>query len=366
MRRIRLILLPTIAGDPAPWLTVDASGQPLERGQLAVGDPPPLADMATVAIAPGADVLVRWLQVPGRTEAQSRAAALLLLQDELAADPERLTCALGPVPAPGEPRLTAVVSTSLVEAWSDHLAALGLSADVIVPDSLVPQAPEDDQTLNAIRFGPRLALRGRGFAAGVEPELAEAVAGGRRLAVLEDMAEIERRLIATALNPPVNLAPRLRRAARPGRWRIAAALAVAVALSPLVLAWAEAGRDEVIARDLNARSAALATTAFDDIPPGADPVAEARRRLSTLPPPGGPAQAASALFAAVEAVPGSELDSLVTDAAGVVRATLTYGAYADLEALKGAVVQRGLALTEQSVLEENGRIVADVIVGASA
>ena len=37
MTRTRLILLPPVAGDPAPWLSLDADGLVLARGQIGPG-----------------------------------------------------------------------------------------------------------------------------------------------------------------------------------------------------------------------------------------------------------------------------------------------------------------------------------------
>lgn len=367
MSRTRLILLPPVAGDPAPWLSLDAAGQVLARGQIGPGDPVPVGEMRTVVIVPGSEVTVRRVQVAARTEAQARAAALLSLREGLAEQPERLTLALSPG-APDAPRLAAVATRATVEGWRDWVRTLGLEADVLLPDSLVAPEPETEETVTAVRFGPRVALRGRELCASVEPELAPLLAGERRLVPVERPEAVEQLLIAAALNPPLNLIAGTGRGEAGGwrRWRLAAALAAALLVSPLLVIGAEAARDAGAARALEAESRTLAQTLFPDLPPGADPAAEARRRAGELPPPGGAAAAAAALFGAMEGVSTADLDALVSDAGGTLRATLTYAEPGDLERIKAGMTARGYGLTEETVEPRDGGFVADLIVGGAA
>lgn len=365
MSRTRLVLVPTVASRPAPWMILDAAGNVLERGLLTLESPIDGPALKTVAVVPGSDVLVRWLDLPKGTTAQQRTAALWALKDDLAATPDRVRLSLGPVVA-DEPRLTAVVSEALLQAWLDWLATMGLKADVLIPDSLTVPEPFDEDVVVAVGFGPAVALRGRRFAAGIEPDLAEAVAGGRRIEPVEDMRRVEQMLIAAALNPPLNLlqgAPQTGESF--GRWRFAAMLAAAALAFPLVSTLALAARDEMTAGRANARAEAAAKAAFPDMPASADPVSEARRRIATALPPGGAAPAAAALFAAVEAVDGAELDSFSADPDAGVRATVSYRTYQDMDALKASVAAAGLTLIDTSTLDDNGRVVSDVIVGAA-
>ena len=364
MTRTRLVLIPPVATKPAPWLMLDAAGTVLERGLLTLETPATGPAVRTVAVVPGSDVLVRWLDLPRGTAAQQRTAALWALKDDLAATPDRVRLVLGPAVA-GEPRLTAVVGEALLQAWIDWLATMGLKADALVPDTLTVPEPFDEDVLSAVGFGPAVALRGRRFAAGIEPDLAEAVAGGRRIEPVEDMRRVEQMLIAAALNPPLNLlqgAPRVGEGF--GRWRLATVLAAAALAMPLVSTLALAARDEMVVARAHERAEAAARVAFPDMPASADPVIEARRRIATATPPGGVAPAAAALFAAVESVEGAELDSFSADPEAGVRATVSFRTYQDMDALKARVAAAGLALIDTSTLDDNGRVVSDVIVGA--
>jgi len=364
MSRTRLVLIPTVASRPAPWLILDAAGTVLERGLLTLESPADSAAMRTIAIVPGSDVLVRWLDLPKGTAAQQRTAALWMLKDDLAATPDRVRLVLGPAVA-GEPRLTAVVGEALLHAGIDWLATMGLKADALVPDTLTVPEPFDDDVLSAVGFGPAVALRGRRFAAGIEPDLAEAVAGGRRIEPVEDMRRVEQMLIAAALNPPLNLLQGAPRASEDlGRWRLAAILAAVALAMPLVSTVALAARDEIAAGRATDRAEAAAQKAFPDMPASADPISEARRRIATAVPPGGAAPAAATLFAAVERVDGAELDSFSADPESGVRATVSYRTYQDMDALKAAVAVSGVTLTDPLTLDAHGRVVSDVIVGA--
>jgi len=365
MSRIRLILIPPSAALPASCLTLDAQGTVLTRGVAELGGPAP-EPMRTVAVVPGADVLIRWLELPSGSPAQVAATVLHLLRDDLAAPADRLSAALEPVPAPGQRRLVAVVGRSLLQTWGDYLASLGLRADVIIPDSLILPEPAEQGVLTAAVFGADLALRGKELAFSLQPDLAEAVVAGRTLERIGRADEIERLLTAAALNPPINLlagAGRRVEADRRG-WKRAAVMAAVLIVSPLILTLAAAGHDEWRARDADSQAEAAARRAFPDIPPTADAVAEATRRLSTAPPPGGPTAAAAALFAAVESVEGAELDSLTADQDGV-RATVTYAAYQDLDALQQAMAAKGMSLTDESTVDDQGKVVSEVRVGGA-
>ena len=227
MSRTRLILIPVLATEPAPYLILDAGGAVLQRGRLALdaGETPP--PMRTVAIAPGGDVSVRWLDLPVGGVTQVRAAALWTLRDDLAATPDRVTVSLGRAVPTGEPRMVVVASRALVEAWGDYLDALGIQADVILPDMLTLEAPLAEDGLAAVTFGTGLALRGHRFAATIQPDLLDLIAGDRMVHPVTEEAEVERLMIAAALSPEINLLDAVGREKATDRrgWRLAAGLA---------------------------------------------------------------------------------------------------------------------------------------------
>ena len=143
MSQTRIVIIPPAASMPAPFLTFDEGGRVLQRGSLLLEDPQTTPDVRTVAVAPGADVLVRWLDLPVGGAAQVRAAARWAMKDELAGDPDRTVVAVAPA-ARGEetaPRLVAAVSAGLLEAWIDYLASLGVRPVAVTPDCLLAPPP---------------------------------------------------------------------------------------------------------------------------------------------------------------------------------------------------------------------------------
>lgn len=364
MSRTRLILIPALATEPAPFLIVAPDGSVLQRGRLTLDAVEAPEVLPTVAIAPGADVAIHWLDLPKGSAAQVRAAALWALKDWLAATPDRITLALGPV---ASPRMVAVVSVALLQAWMDYLGGLGVRADVITPDVLVVPEPFDDDVLSAVAFGPNVALRGHGFAATIQPDLVEAVAGDRRIVPVEDADLVERMLATATRQPAVNLLSGMERERTVrGGWKRAMALAAAVLIAPLVTVLAGAARDDMAARRMSDQAEAEIARILPDLADTADPVAEVRRRADAAPPPGGTASAAAALFAAVESVEGAELDLLTVDPEGGMRAAVSYPGYGDLAPLKAAMAERGLSLRDTSTLDDNGRVVSDVVIGGGA
>lgn len=366
MKPTRLILIPALNGQPAPFMVIAPDGYVLDRGLLALDAVERPEPMRTVAVVPGSDVSVRWLDLPAGGAAQVRAAAAWALRDDLAAAPDRVAVVVGPIPAPGEPRLTAVVSRSLLEAWTDYLEALGVRADALVPDMLTLAEPGEDDVVLAVTFGDSLALRGRRFAATVQPDLVDLVAGDRRVIAVEDPQAVEQALVAAARAPMVNLLDASARqpGSGPVGWRRAAGLAAAVLISPLLLTAAAAARDDMAARQLEARTLEAITAAAPDLAREADPAAALRRRAATAPPPGGVTAAAAALFTAVEAVEGVELDMLVADPEGGVKATVSHPAYSDMQEIGRRMGEAGLAVTETATLDDGGRVVSDISIGA--
>jgi general secretion pathway protein L len=364
MSLTRLILIPALGSEPAPFLVIDAGGTVVDRGRMPLDAVERPSAMRTVAVVPGTDVLVRWLDLPPGGGAQVRTAALWALRDSLAAPADRLVLTLGPPVPVGEPRLVLVVSQALLAAWTDYLDALGVQADVMVPDMMTLPVPAADDAVTTVAFGPGLALRGQGLALSVQPDLLDLVRGDRRVVAIEDGREIERLLVAATLDPPVNLLSGLDRGGDRVGWRRAAALAAVLLLSPLILTLASAARDDLAAHRIAAGTQDLIRTRLPDMAAAADPVAEIDRRLAVAAPPGGVTAAAAALFTAVEGVEGAELDSFIADPETGVRATVTYPAYQDLATLKAALAAAGMRLEDTSTVEDGGHVVSEIIIGA--
>jgi general secretion pathway protein L len=366
MKPTRLILIPALGSEPAPFLVIDG-GMVRARGLLELHPAERPEPMHTVAIVPGPEVTIRWLDLPAGGLAQQRAAALWMLQDQLAAPADRLAAALGPVPPAGQPRLVALVAQPLIQAWTDYLEALGVKADALVPDVLTVPEPGQDERLNAVVFGQATALRGRGFAASVQPDLVDLLAGSRPVDAITDTAEVERALIGAALAPPINLLTSQDRARGTRRrgWALAAAMAGLLVVSPLVLVAAAAARDEASARADGDRARAEIARIAPDLAAAPDPVEALRQRVRAAPPSGGVAAATASLFAAVEGVEGAELDLLIVDPAAGMKASVSHPDYQDTQIIARAMRANGLEVTETAAIEDRGRIVSDITIGSA-
>ena len=366
MKPTRLVLIPTLSGQPAPYMIVAPDGFVLDRGMLAVDAVERPEPMRTVAICPGADVSIRWLDLPAGGAAQLRAAAAWILREDLAATPDRVAAVVGPPAGPDQPRLVAVVGLGLLQAWTDYLEAVGVRADVLTPDMLTLAEPEDDDVALAVTFGENVALRGRRFAVTVQPDLVDLVVGDRRVIALQDEGVVEGALVQAARSPAINLLDNgaWERGATTVGWRRAAGLAAAVLVSPLLLIAAAAARDDMTARRLETEAVAAIAAVAPDLAREPDPVAALRRRAASAPPPGGVTAASAALFAAVEGIEGVELDALLAAPDDGMRATLTHPAYSDMQELDRRMAAAGLAVIENASLDEGGRVVSDISIGA--
>lgn len=365
MTPIRLILIPHHRSAPVPWLIVDREGQVVDRGLLDPDQPmAPLELMRTVAIAPGADVIVRWLDLPHGRGAQVQAAAAWALRDVVATPSDRLVVAVGPAAGAGEPRVVAAASRSLVEAWVSFLDELGASPDVILPDVLAAPEPADDAALNAVMFGETLVLRGRQLAVALQPDLEELVAQGRTVTPIAEPSVVERGLVEAACRPAVNLLEGLRRSKNTAAgWRRMAALAVAAVCSPMVLILAEAARDEAAARQHRQEARVLITRHVPDLAGAADPTAALRQKAAAALPPGGVGAVAAALFTTLEKVEGAELDILIAESGDGVKATLSHPQLADVEVIRADLIRAGFSTTVTATVEDGGRIVSDLTIG---
>lgn len=362
MSSTRLILIPSLASEPAPFMVIAPDGVVLQRGLMPL-DPveKPLA-MRTVVIAPGADVLVRWVNVPAGSDVQKRAAVLWALREQLAAASESLEVALGES-VQGEARVAAVFDSALRRVWLDYCDALGVNADVLLPDVLTVPAPLSDEEVTAVSFPPNVALRGQGLAATVQPDMVELLTGGRRLVVLDTGEDVERLIIHAALRPVINLIERRSGSVDRG-WRPVAALAGILVFTPLILTLAMAARDDLMAKRMQDQTRAALMRVAPDLVASPDPRAAIERRLTSS-PVGGVTGVAAALFAAIEAVDGAELDSFTVNPEGGVRATVSYPAYEDLDTLKRAVASAGLVMDDQSTVDDAGRVVSEVEIGTA-
>ena len=358
MTPTRLIFIPVSASLPAPLRRVDGDGMVVEEWPLSLDNAATLRPMRTVAVVPGADVLVRRLDLPAGSAAQVRAAALWMLRDELAAPADRLSVALGPVERDGGPRLVAVVSTALLDAWISYLTSLGVRSDAMVPDSLLLPEPAEGEGVALRASGADVMLRSRDRAVTVQSDLADALLEGADPVIVDD-AGWQAALGRAARVLSINLlqGDERRRARSRTSWIAAGGLAAALVISPVLLEAAAGLRDASAVRALERRTLEAVVTAAPELagnPEAIDVfIAASDGRL-----PQGVAAAAAALFRAVEGVEGAELDALSAESGRGLSATVSYGDFQDLARITAAVDAAGYDVRDESTVEDGGRVVS--------
>ena len=362
MSLIRLIILPESPDQETTYRVVDDKGV-LERGAVALASPPH-PDLRTVLVVPGVDVLCRWLTLPRGPDHQVAVAASLMLEDELAGGREGLHVALGRAEPDGT-RLVAVVDRVRMKAWLAAAEALGVRPHAVCPGQLLLPEPEGDEAVTVIQQHTAL-VRGRGLALACDVDLLPTVMQGRPYRLVESGADAERLAVVAAAHTPIDLQQGVfsSRASSRSRTRLTAVrlpiLAGLVLVSLIALPVVRGVRAEMAIHTAALRIESLAGS------PRPTSASEAMTRLRTQAAAARAAEAfparASALFAAVQGIEGMELQSLIYDPDGALRATLGHVNYSDVELLCRSLERSGLAVDEKSAVAEGGRVTSDVVV----
>ncbi|WP_115050212.1 type II secretion system protein GspL [Xanthomonas arboricola] len=348
-----LLLLPADVTAQAIAVRVDAQGQ--VQSQRPAGAPyEPSA--RTVLVVPGVDVHLRWLRLPGRSIAQSVAAARLQLAEHLAVETPALHVVIADRVEADGTHLVAAVDNAVMQQWLARAAQLGVVPDAVVPDCLLLE-PGADAVAAVMHWDGRWLIRGAGLACSLEPEAARMLLGERAPAPppAPDTAQAIAGFARCATRAPINLLQHAF-AARPAAAQTVTArrlalLAALVLLSPLVLLLAQTLRHELGARLLQSRAATQ--LGVRDV--AAVPAALQARRHAGAAADALAVQLGS-LFAAVDAVPAAELDQLDYHAAQPLRGTLLHSDAASLQQLSARLAEAGWQLQPGSSQTEDDRV----------
>lgn len=333
---------------------------------VRLGDGPPAPD----ATADRCWVLVRGTEATAHTVALPReanerrltAAAAFALEEALAADPADLHFALG---AAGEAkRLVVVASHAAMKSWTAQLAALGVKADLLLPDFLaISKGPISHDGLVLAKTAEG------GFAA--EASLAalvldESQAGIPARSATEFLQDTYATLLLSA---PVNLlqgayAPKRDWGATFRPWRRAGALAAGVVLAVVASLAIEGLRLDRQAEAATARAEAVFRAALPEVKRVVNPRAQMRAHLQGANLTGGGFLALSEIVVgAVAAVPDSEITTLRFEAKrGEVAATFSLPSFEAVERVKAELAGRGGQVQEGGARQDGARILADVTV----
>ena len=379
MPRTLVLWLPPVAvlGDenapPPAWLRVDDgvivdSGQDdgwVDAWEKPRDDGP---DDRLIAVAPAADVPLRWLHYPDAAPAQAAAAARIDTLKASLGDAALLHIVAGQPAETGQAVPVAVTTHAAMTAWTDWLKARDLAPVAIVPAAAAVPPPEPD-TLWKADVGGEQIVRAADHAYVSDPELDPLIAGGRTIAPL-DADRMREALLLTLSVPPLDLLsggwkPKRSWSVDPAMLRLAKRLAIALVVVSLLIPIVYALRltsDSARADDAVVAMAKKAGVTATD---AAAAEAELDRRLAAA--GGGPlafSVPASALYDAMGDAPGDSLKTLSHRTDGTLTTTLAAPRVEDVNQVLLALQARGYRVTAQPMAGSDGQQMANITIRA--
>lgn len=338
----------------------------VENDVLVEGEGVPPAADEVVAVAPADAVALHWADLPSRSAAQAAAAARLLAAEASAAPVTDLHVAVGePEDRDGAPsdRSIGVVGAEAMRHWLARLAELGIDPVAVVPAPMLVPAPAEG--FARAELGGEGVVRGPASGFADEARITELLTGGSAPVTLG------RGEIAAALaDPKIWLDLRQGAFARRRKfaidwrhlrrlaWYAGAILLATLSIDAVRLAKYGFGIDVI-----EARADALAR---QGLPRGAtvtDSTRQLGERLTGLRGPGqGFTATTAAVFAALQAIPGSELTALSFESNGDLRLGVTTATEAAVTDLKRAIERAGFAVDAGTFTSAGGRVSGEFVV----
>lgn len=379
MTRTLLIWLPRVAAladaaaAPAAWLRID-DGVVVDSGQddgwvadwEKQGDDGP--DDRLIALAPAADVPLRWFHYPDAAPAQAAAAARIDALKASLGDAAGLHVVAGQPTEMGQAVPVAVTTHAAMTGWTGWLAARGLTAAAIIPAAAALPPPEADSLWSAELGGERI-IRSADRAWASDPELDPLIAGNHDVAPL-DAEAMREALLLTLAAPPLDLLsgawkPKRRWAVDPAMLRLAKRLAIALVAVSVAIPIVYALRLTADTSRADDAVVAMATRAGVTASDASAAETEIDRRLATA--GGGPlafSVPASALYDAMRDAPGVSLKYLSHRTDGTLTTTLAAPRVDDINQVLLALQARGYRITAQPMAGADGQQMANVTIRA--
>lgn len=355
----RIVFLPPLATMPANWCSVDAQGAVLQRGVIDAGEAGTFDDCPVVAVVPGTDVSLRWLDLPKGRPAQIKASVRWQLGQVLALDDDT-SIAIGTDGADGR-TLCAAVATRRLEAWRDWLAASGMEPVTIVPDCACLPIPEDGFVVAGSMMTGDVMAVGPAVCVSAQADVVDMFLEGHRVTMLDPQSACEA-IVRGALIPAINL--RQDRPAKPavsGRKWIKG-LAAAVVASPILVVMAQGLNSDLQAHGAMSKARAVATSLLPAAAAQDDPVTYVEARLRDTPPAGGHVLPLAALVAALEVTQGTSLQE-VEAVGGEMKGVLVLSDEAAPQTLRERLANSGWGLNTCEPVFEDGRLVCSFSIG---
>jgi type II secretion system protein L len=366
MTRQVFALLPASAHEPIVLAIEQGRGWQV----LPAEDFRPESDDRAIGFAPATCVTHHRAHVSARSEKEALLSVPYLVEDDLAQPVELLHVALGRRAPDQLQRDLYVVDFRILEAWIDQLKQLGLRDAKIVPElALLPAGPV------LVDLGARclVALRERRY--GVDLTLPDDLVhaliapDGEKLPTEPlDGHPLLKLVSMLAGEPPADLRQGPFAVRAPGfnldlqSLRMPLSLAAACVIASLGFVVAETSALKNDASRLKAEAARQYASLFPEEGSVADPELRIRAKAASV---GQSAldfrTAVAALYRAVLSVDGTEIRSIRYERAqGVLRATLSYGAYGDDSKVSQFLSDAGLQVGIGDSRQEQERVIGDL------
>jgi len=363
MTALRLLFLSADADAPVAWRLYE-DGRQSAAGDDVATCPQDQPEARVVAIAPAADTMVNWAELPALAPAQARAAARLLAAENSVVPLDTLHVAVGEGDETGD-RAIVSVDRALLAGWIQRLQVLGHEPDAIVPAALLLPRPEEGYVRGEIA-GQSL-LRGRSSAFLEEPGLADLILRDAPVATLAP-AEAEAAMLAAAADPVVDLREGSFAKRRPWQvdWKLLrriALLGAGVLVVTLLIHLALILKYSTSADAIELRTRAVAQSALPGGSGDANALFALDERLASARGGGaGFSATAAAIYAAVRAVPNVELTAFDFGVDGSLRIMIAAATAEDLAAFQRQLERYGFDGTATQPRVEAGRQMVEMTV----
>jgi general secretion pathway protein L len=363
MTALRLLFLSADAEASVAWRLYD-DGQPIAAGDDVATCPPDQPEARVIAIAPAADTMVNWAELPALAPAQARAAARLLAAENSVVPLDTLHVAVSDADDMGD-RAIVSVDRALLAGWIARLQLLGHEPDAILPAALL--LPRPDEGFVRGEIAGQTMLRGRSSAFLEEPGLAELILGESPVATLSPV-EAEAAMLAAVAEPAIDLREGGFAKRRPWQvdWKLlrriallgAGVLAVTLLIHLVLILKYSTSADAI-----ELRTRAVAQSALPGGSGDANALFALDERLSAARGGGAgfPATAA-AIYAAVRAVPNVELTAFDFAVDGSLRIMLAAATPEDIAAFQRQLERYGFDGTATQPRVEAGRQMVEMTV----
>ena len=399
MSETLILLLGENPGQPVRWGLLGPDGViaadiAFDMDGLAALAPRAADAQMIVGVLPGEQVAMRVMPSPPRVAAKFKAAAMYLLEDDLAEALDELHIAVMRHEGSG---VAFAVKKSTMNEWREIFSAIDIHLDMMVPDFSLLRSASDEGVIVFDQRRMICAAGGRAFSADrpladslaetlMSNELVETIvaygdpnterfdAGGKPIrwaGGADDVSLFKLYASNAAHNDTPNLLQGAYRKSQDWRgalspWRRAAVLTAACLVGLVGVSIADGTRSARLAEQLDRQALALHRTAFPEAA-NINPREHARRILSSR--TAGPVflSLTADVTDSIDEEDQIQIDRIRYNAArGEFAINLSFTDINDLEALKAKLTSRGIGVTEAGGVRRSGaRYIGELQVSAS-